>query len=167
VLRGAPSSHTVLAAAAKYFLIEKLSGAARDAARQRAALGDAIAHQPAFVVAWAGEPDAWKLTLSLDVSPINEGVQVDRALQKLDPVVVDALFIERMMPGAKVETMVGAEDALAAKADAVVLLRALTIEQINHIADIGAVLPAGSTAFTPRVPPGLVSFVVDQDEDLV
>jgi len=167
VIRGAPTSQVVLAAARKHFIIEKLAGAAKDVAKQRAALADAIAHQPAFVVVWAAEPDAWKLTLSPDVSPINEGVQVDRALQKLDPVVADALFIERTMPGAKVETMVGAEDALAAKADAVVIMRALTVEQISHVADIAQVLPAGSTAFTPRLATGLVSFVIDPDEDLV
>jgi uncharacterized protein (DUF1015 family) len=167
VIRGAAPAQTVLAAARKHFIIEKLTGAAKDVAKQRAALADALAHQPVFVVVWAGEPDAWKLTLSPDISPSNEGVQVDRALQKLDPVVVDSLFIERTMPGAKLETMVGAEDALAAKADAVVIMRALTIEQISHVAAIGQVLPAGSTAFTPRLATGLVSFVIDPDEDLV
>jgi uncharacterized protein (DUF1015 family) len=167
VVRGAPPSQVVLAAARKHFIIDKLAGAANDVDKQRAALADAIAHQPAFVVVWAGEPDAWKLTLSPDVSPINEGVQVHRALQKLEPVVADALFVERMMPGAKIETLVSAEDALAAKADAVVIMRALTIEQISHVTDLGQVLPAGSTAFLPRLAAGLVSSIIDPDEDLV
>lgn len=167
VIRGAPASQVVLAAAKPHFIIEKLAGAAKDVARQRAALADVLAHQPAFVVVWAGEPDAWKLTLSPDVSPVNLGVQVHRALQKLDPIVADALFIERAMPGAKVETAVSAEDALAAKADAVVIMRPLTIEQISHVTELGQVLPAGSTAFLPKLATGLVASVIDPDEDLV
>jgi uncharacterized protein (DUF1015 family) len=167
VIRGAAPSQVALAAAAKHFLIEKLAGAARDAAKQQAALAVVLAHQPAFVVAWAGEPDAWKLTLSLDVSPINEGVQVHRALQRLEPVVADALFLERTMPGATIEMVAGAEAALSAKADAVVILRALTVEQISHVADIGQVLPAGSTAVAPGLAAGLVSSLIDPDEDLI
>jgi len=167
VIRGAPASQAVLAAAKKYFIIDKLAGAAKDAGKQRAALADTLAHQPAFVVAWAGEADAWKLTLSPDVSPINEGVQVHRALQKIDPVVADVLFIERTMPGAKVEPLASAEAALAAKADAVVIMRPLTLDQITHVTELGQVLPAGSTAFTPALAAGLVSSVIDPDEDLV
>jgi hypothetical protein len=167
VIRSATGSQAVLAAAKQYFVIEKLAGAANDLSKLRVALADTIAHQPAFVMAWSGEPDAWKLTLSPDVSPINAGVQVSRALQKLDPVVVDQLLVERTMPGAKLETVVTIEDALSAKADAVVLMRPLTIEQLNHIADLGQVLPAGSTAFVPKLATGLVSSVIDPDEDLV
>jgi uncharacterized protein (DUF1015 family) len=168
VIRGGATSQAALAAARKHFLIDKLVGAAKDPAKQRAALADTVAHQPAFVVAWAGEPDAWKLTLSPDISPISEGLQVERALQKLDPIVADQLFLERAMPGAKIETTSNLDEALAAKADAVVLMRPLTIDQITHtVADAGHVLPAGSTAFYPAVASGLVASVIDPDEDLV
>jgi len=166
-IRGATASQAALAAARPYFIIEKLAGAASDLAKQRAALADSLAHQPAFVVVWAGEPDAWKLTLSPDVSPVDAGVQVNRALQKLEPIVADQLFVERAMPGAKLETHLGADEAFAAKADAVVIMRPLSLEQINHVVEIGEVLPPGSTAFVPRLAPGLVSAVVDRDEDLV
>ncbi|HEX4417127.1 MAG TPA: DUF1015 family protein [Kofleriaceae bacterium] len=167
VIRGAPPSATVLAAAKRYFIIDKLAGAAKDLAKQQAALADQLAHQPAVIVTWAGEPDAWKLTLSPDISPVAEGVQAHRVLQKYDPVVADLLLIERTMPGAKVEPVVRAEDALAAKADAVMLLRSLTIEQLGHVTELGQVLPPGSTAFVPRLAPGLVSAVIDPDEDLL
>jgi uncharacterized protein (DUF1015 family) len=167
VVRGAPASPPVLAAARQHFIVEKLAGAARDAGKQRAALAETVAHQPAFVVVWAGEPDAWKLTLSPDVSPVNVGVQVNRAVQKIDPIVADALFIERAMPGAKVETVIGAEAALAAPADAVVIMRPLTIEQISHVTELGQLLPAGSTGFTPKLAAGLVGSLIDPDEDLV
>jgi uncharacterized protein (DUF1015 family) len=167
VIRGGAPSQTALAAAKRYFIIEKLAGAGKDVAKQRAALGDTVAHQPAFVVAWAGEPDAWKLTLSPDVSPINEGVQVHRALQRLLPIVADQMFVERAMPGAKVEVLSGGDDPLAAKADAVLVMQPMTVEQINHLADIGQIVPTGSTAFHPRLASALVSSVIDPDEDLV
>jgi len=166
VLRGAGASQAVLAAAKSHFIIEKLAGAGKDAAKQRAALAETVAHQPAFVVAWASEPDAWKLTLSPDVSPTAAGVQVHRALQKLDPIVVDRLFIERLLPQAKVETAASVEDAFAAKAEAVVIMRPLTVEQISHVTELGQVLPAGSTAVQPRLAPSLIAGVIDPDEDL-
>lgn len=166
VVRGASTSAAVLAAAKQHFIIDKLAGAAKDVVKQRAALADTVAHQPAFVVVWAGESDAWKLTLSPEISPINEGVQVHRALQKFEPIVADALFLQRAMPGAKIETVASAEDALAAKADVVVIMRPLAIEQISHVSELGQVLPPGSTAFTPRLATGLVGSLVDPDEDL-
>jgi hypothetical protein len=167
VIRGAVARDPALAIARKYFVIDRLAGAAGDLARIRAALADTIAHQPAFVVVWPGEPDAWKLTLSPDISPVAEGVPVHRALQKLDPVVADQLFLDRAMPAAQRECVVSAEAALAARPDAVVILRPLTIEQINHVVELGQVLPAGSTAFHPPLAHGLVSAIIDPDEDLV
>jgi hypothetical protein len=170
VIRGAATSQAALEAARKYFVIDRLAGAAGDLAKLRAALADTIAHQPAFVVVWPGELDAWKLTLSPDISPVAEGVQVHRALQKLDPVVVDQLFLDRAMPGAQREFVVSAEAALAAKPQpggALVIMRPLTIEQISHVVELGQVLPAGSTAFHPPLAHGLVSAIVDPDEDLV
>jgi uncharacterized protein (DUF1015 family) len=167
VIRGGPTSQAALAGAKRYFIIEKLAGAGKDFAKQRAALGDTLAHQPAFVVAWSGEPDAWKLTLSPDVSPTTEGVQVHRALQRLAPVVADQLFLERVMTGAKVEALAGGEDPLAAKADAALIMQPLTVEQINHIAEVGQVMPTGWTAFHPRLAPVVVAAVIDPDEDLV
>ena len=167
VIRGGPSSQAALAAAKRYFIIEKLAGAGSDLARQRAALGDSVAHQPAFVVAWRGEPDAWKLTLSPEISPLNEGVQVHRALQRLTPVVADQMFVERVLTGAKLEALAGGEDPLAAKADAVLVLQPLTVEEINHVAAIGEVVPTGSSALHPRVAQGLVAAVIDPDDDVV
>jgi uncharacterized protein (DUF1015 family) len=167
VIRGAPPRDAALAAARPHFLVERLAGASADAGKLRAALADTVAHQPAFVVVWPGEPDAWKLTLAPEVAPISEGVTVHRALQKYDPVVVDQLFLARAMPGAKIETVTSIEDGLAAKPGALVILRPLTSEQIGHVAELGQLLPAGSTAFTPELAPGLVTSLVDPDEDVV
>jgi len=166
-IRGGPPSEVALAAARPYFIVEKLAGAARDLTRQRAALAETVAHQPGFVIAWATEPDAWKLTLSPDVSPVNAGVAVNRALQRLEPIVADQLFVERALPGARLEHPASAEEAFAGKPDAVLTMRPLTVEQIIHIVELGEVLPTGSTGFAPRLAPGLVSAIVDPDEDLV
>ena len=160
----------VLAAAKPHFIVEPIPGAAEDVGKIFAALKQTIAHQPAFVLALAGEPDAWKLTLSPDVSPYAEGVTVHRALQKLDPVVVDNLFIARAMPGIELATEADPSAAIAAlgkDAKAVIVMRPLTVEQIAHVDELGHLLPAGSTALYPPIASGLVSFAIDPDEDLV
>jgi hypothetical protein len=132
----------------------------RDAAAIDAALATTVAHQPAFVAAW--RDDAYKLTLSPDVSPVGEGVQAHRALQKYDPIVVDALFA-RAIPGATVTHTLDAGEALAA--ELALILRPLTIDQVTHASDLGELLPAGASAFAPAIAP-LITFEVN-DEELV
>lgn len=164
----AAKSDVVLATARTHFIVEKLPGAARDVAKQFAALRDSVAHQPAFVAVFAGEADAWKLTLSPDVSPVAEGVAIDRALQKHDPIVLHHMFIERALAGAQVTTDRDAEAALAAKdADLVLITRPLSVEQIAHVDELGGMLPPESTAFHPPIAVGLVSLPIEPDEDLV
>ncbi|HLL25741.1 MAG TPA: DUF1015 family protein, partial [Kofleriaceae bacterium] len=116
ILRGAKRAD--LAALGKLFIVDKLPGAATKLDLQFAALADAVAHQPAMVITFANEPDAWKLTLSPDVSPVAEGVSVHRALQKLDPIVIQHLVIERAFAKAEVTTATDATAALAQLANA-------------------------------------------------
>ncbi|MBA3393531.1 MAG: DUF1015 family protein [Deltaproteobacteria bacterium] len=167
VIRGAAKRETVFGALGTHFIVDKVTGAAKDVAKQFAALADTIAHQPAFIAVFAGEPDAWRLTLSPDVSPVAEGISVHRALQKLDPIVLQHLFLDRALPGAQVTTETNAEVALASGADLVLITRPLSVEQIAHVDELGGLLPAGSTAFHPPLARGLVSLVIDPDEDLV
>ncbi len=170
VIRGGAKREAVLGALGKLFIIDKLPGSAKDIGKLFAALADSVAHQPTFVVVFAGEADAWKLTLSPEISPIAEGVAVHRALQKLDPIAIQHLFIERALPQAQVTTEIDAATALAqlaSGADVVVITRPVAVEQIAHVDELGGLLPAGSTAFHPPVAPGLVSLVIDPDEDLV
>ena len=170
ILRGGASKRDqVLEAARGQFLVEKLAGAAKDAKKQRAALADTVAHQPALVLVFAGEPDAWKLTLSPDVSPTGSGVQVHRALQKYDPIILEHMFLPRAAPGATAETTLDHEAVLRAVeggADLGVIARPLTIEQIIHVDELGQTLPFGSTGFAPALA-NLVVYLVDPDEDLV
>jgi len=170
IVRGDHAHEAVLAAARAHFIVDKLEGAARDVGKQLAALATTVAHQPAFVVVFPGTPDAYKLTLSPDVSPFAEGVASHRALQKLDPVVVDGLFVGRAMVGAQVTTTTSLPDALAALdtgAAAILVMRPLSVEQIAHVDELGQLLPAGSTAFHPPIAPKLIAMPIDPDEDLV
>ena len=155
----------VLEAAKKYFIVEKLAGAAKEPAKHRAALADSLAHQPTFVCVFAGDPDAWKLTLSPDVSPVNEGVQTHRALQKYEPVVLELL----MPKGLPLETTIdhlALLDAVDKGAEMGVVMRPLTLEQIVHADELGVVLPASADAFPPTLE-NLVAFQIEPDEDVV
>ena len=171
ILRGLEAKgEAALAPAKVHFIIEKLAGAAKDLGKLQGALGDTVAHQPAFVVVFAGEADAWKLTLKPDVSPTAEGVAVDRAIQKLDPIAIQHMFLGRVMPKARVSTETDAQAALAALgagAEAVLVTRPVSVSQIVLVGDHDQLLPAGSTAFHPPIAPGLISMVIDPDEDLV
>jgi uncharacterized protein (DUF1015 family) len=160
---------TVLDAAKQFFIVDKLTGGGKDIARQESALADTVAHQPAFVCVFAGDADAWKLTLKPDVSPVNEGVAVHRALQKYEPVVLEQMFLKRFVPGATVTTELDAaavHAAVAGGAQLGVIMRTLTLDQAIHADEVGALLPFGSTAFLPKLA-NMVAFFVDPDEDLV
>ncbi|HEY1555179.1 MAG TPA: DUF1015 family protein [Kofleriaceae bacterium] len=169
LVRGAGKREAVLDAAKQHFLVEKLAGAAKDIGQQHKALADTVAHQPAFVALFAGDPDAWKLTLSPDVSPTAAGVQIHRALQKYDPVVIQALFLARVAPGIPHETVTDAAAVIRAVQAGVelgVIARPLTIDQIVHVDELGQLLPFGSTAvYSPLA--NLVAYLVDPDEDLL
>jgi uncharacterized protein (DUF1015 family) len=164
IVRTGAKRDAVLEAAKRCFIVEKLAGAANDAAKQRAALGDALAHQPTFVAVFAGEPDAWKLTLSPDVSPAAEGIQIHRALQKYDPVVLELL----MPKGVALETTIdhlALLDAVGKGAEMGVVMRPLTLDQIVHADELGQLLPARADVFPPELE-NLVSFQIDRDEDV-
>jgi len=170
IVTGGAKRDAVLAALGTRFIVDKLAGAAKDLGAMFRALGDTVAHQPAFVAVFAGEPDAWKLTLAPDVSLAAEGLAVHRALQKLDPYAIQHAFLERAVPQAQVSTTTDAAAALARLgngADLVLITRPLSVEQIAHVDELGGLLPAGSTAFHPPLARGLVGLVIDPDEDLV
>lgn len=173
VVRGAGiAASELLAQLAGPFVIDKLPGAAADLATMLGALRETVAHQPVFVLAFAGEPDAWKLSLKHDASAAGTaaGKQLDRALHKLEPVVLQHLILARLATGAQAVTEVDAAAALAALgagADLVVLARPVPLQTLLQLADGGHRLPAGSSAVYPPIAPGMVSLPIDPDEDLV
>jgi hypothetical protein len=169
VIKGAGKRDELLEKAKKHFIVEKLPGVAAQSDKLLAALGESLAHQPVFVAVFAGEPDAYKLTLSPDVSPVHEGVAVDRALAKLDANVVEHLFVQRHLAGATITTDPDAKQALAALgsgADLVLLVRPTSIKEIAHVDELNQTLPPSSTAIYPPAAQ-LVAMIIDPDEDLV
>jgi uncharacterized protein (DUF1015 family) len=153
----------ILAQAKRAFIIEKVS---RDPAKLGASLAETLAHQPAFAIAFAGEPDAYKLTLSPDISLVAEGVSVNRALQKLDPIVTETFFAARFMPGATLHAELDLAAAFAAEADAVIATRPVPLDQILYADELGQLMPEKATSFVPQLA-NLVSYSIDPDEDLV
>jgi uncharacterized protein (DUF1015 family) len=160
---------SVLEAAQRYFIIDKVPAAANDTGKIRAALAETVAHQPAFVALFAGDADAWKLTLRPEVSPVGEGVAIHRAIQKLDPVVVEHVFLSRVLRTAASISELDAESVVKAVEGGAALglvMRPLPLEQVLHADELGALLPFGSTAFHPPLA-NLIAFVIDPAEDLV
>ena len=153
----------VLAAADRYFIVDKVP---RKIEKIRAALADTLAHQPAFGAVFGGDSDAYVLTLKPDVSVVGEGIEVHRALQKYDPIVVDQLFMARCAPGATAVTELDVVKVMATDADLGLIARPLGVEQILHVDELGQTLPFGSTAFVPPVA-NLLALPIDPDEDLV
>ena len=159
----------VLTAAKQYFIVDKLAGGAHDLVRQESALADVVGHQPAFIAVFAGDVDAYKLTLKPEVSPVYEGISVHRALQKYAPIVIEHLFLARCTPGATSTTEREPAAVLAAVeggAQLGLVINTLTLEQVIHVDELNALLPFGSTAFAPPLA-NLVSLFIDPDEDLV
>src|SRR6185312_512664 len=168
ILKTGITRDALLQAAKPYFIVDKLAGAAKDVAKQRAALADTVAHQPTFVALFAGDPDAYKLTLSPDVSPVAEGVAVHRALQKYDIVVLDHLLLKGAPAETKPETSIdqlAVVDAVDKGAAAGILMRPMTLEQVVHADELGQVLPASADAFPPTLA-DLVRFPIDPNEDV-
>lgn len=159
----------VLAAARPYFIIDVLAGAAKDPATQLASLADTVAHQPAFVATFAGDADAYKLTLSPDVTPTALGAEVHRGIQKYVPVIVDHVFRPKAAPSGTWQTTLDPAAVVAAVGDGAsigIVMKPLSVEQVTHADELGALLPFGSTAFHPEVA-RVITYVVDRDEDLV
>jgi hypothetical protein len=159
----------VIAAALPFFIVEPIVGAANDLGKQLASLQSTIAHQPAFVATFAGDPDAYKLTLSPDVSPAALGSGVHRAIQKYDSVIVEHVFRAKAAPSGTWQTVLDPAAVVAEVAGGASLglvLKPLSIDQISHANDQGALLPPGSTSFHPQLA-RLIAYIVDPDEDLL
>jgi hypothetical protein len=112
--------------------------------------------------------DAYKLTLKPDVTLAGEGIDVHRAIQRYDPVVLDQLFVRRVLHTNSTTSTDAAAvlDAVKAGAAVGVIARPVPLSEVLHADEVGALLPFGSTAFHPPLAT-LFAFVVDPDEDLV
>lgn len=181
----------VLAKAARYFSIQKVEGLAGSAVRLAQTIDQWTSTQAGFALAFAGLPDVWLLTLLPAIAPREEGVVGHPAVTRLDPIVIEELFLRRVLgkpalpstppaasttdsaepgewPVAVVHTATHALAALTAKtAWMAVLARPLPMQQVVHVADLGQELPPHSTHFFPPLLGGLAMLRLTADEDLM
>lgn len=107
----------VLARAARYFSVTKLPGLAQSASKLAKVIDEWTAPQACFALAFPGSPDVWQLSLLPAVSPRDEGIVGHPAVTKLDPWVIEELFIKRVL-GKPEATAVAPAAASAAPAAA-------------------------------------------------
>jgi uncharacterized protein (DUF1015 family) len=168
-----------LAGVSKYFRVDKIAGAARDAAKVRDALSNAFGHAAAVAAVFPGDPDAYLLTLDPHVDPAAEGMSGHKAVIRLDVAVLHGLVMERVLGISKeaqeaqtnlkyVKDTAKTLDLIAAGEGQVgLLMNPPTLDQVKHVADLGEVMPQKSTYFFPKLASGLILMPVDADEDLV
>lgn len=87
----------VLSRAARYFQVTKLAGLAQSPVKLAKVIDEWTAPQACFALAFPGSPDVWQLTLLPAVSPREEGVLGHPAVMKLDPWVIEELFVKRVL----------------------------------------------------------------------
>jgi uncharacterized protein (DUF1015 family) len=156
VIRGGPSRLDVLTEAKRYFAIERIAGAADNFAKQRTALAE-LGTQQGFLALFPDDPDAWRLALLPSVT-------VDAA-QKIDPVIVEDVFLARVVPRTKSRSVLEPSTVVKAVEDGAigVLLRPITLEQMLRADETGDLLPFGSTGFVPALA-RLVTYLIDPRE---
>ena len=155
VLRGGTSRAEVLTAAQQFFAYDRIEGAAEDFAKQREALAG-LGDDRGFLALFPDDPDAWRLRLL-------PGISVGGA--KIDTVVLENLFIPRVVPGAQARSVVEPSTVTRAVADGAIglIMRPTALEHALRAEESGELLPFGSTAFLPPLA-RLVTFLIDPNE---
>lgn len=158
VVRGAGSRLDVLTAAKPFFTIDRVAGAADNVAKQRAALAE-LGAQQGFLALFPDDPDAWRLTLLPSVT-------VESA-QTIDPVVIEEVFLARVVPGSKARSVLEPSTVIKAVEDGGLglILRPITLEHVLRAGELGELLPFGSTAFQPPLA-RLVTYLIDPADGL-
>jgi len=93
-------------------------------------------------------------------------------VQKYDAVVLEHLLFGRVLAGQSApawDSTIDATYVVAAVGGGTplgIVTRPMTLDQITHADEVGALLPAHTTAFPPTIA-HCVAFVVDPNEDLV
>jgi uncharacterized protein (DUF1015 family) len=166
--------------AREYFVIEPVPGGAKDAAAAAAALADVPGHQPAMVVAFAGETDALRLMLDAHVNPQTLGAGSNTVVARQPVSILHALVFDRILGlspaahegGQNVRHAHDAGAALAAlggdnPAQAAFILPPPTADVLLNVTQSGDTLPPRASWLHPPIAPGIVMSVIDPDEDLL
>jgi len=173
------SKATLLERVKEFFAVEKLAGAAGDAARVREAIANTPSHQPAFAAVFPGDPDAWILTLDPHVNPAQLGIHGHATLLRLDVTLLHGLVLERVLGISQAaqaaqtnlryvkDTAKLLQQIAAGEGQVGFVMNAPKVADVRHVADAGEVMPQKSTYFYPKLASGLVMARVDPDEDLI
>ena len=173
------SPQRLLERAREHFIVERIAGAARDAARIRETIAITPAHQPSFAAVFPGDPDAWQLTLDPHVNPASLGLGAHPALLRLDVTLLHGLVLDRLLGITSAaqeaqtnlrylkDTAKTLDEIAAGKGQVAFVVNAAKVEHVRQIADAGEVMPQKSTFFYPKLASGLVMARVDPDEDLI
>jgi uncharacterized protein (DUF1015 family) len=166
-----------LARAREYFVIEPLPGGGQDAAVAEAALLDVPGHQPAMVVAFPDEPDAYRFILDAHVNPQALGAGSHPVVAKQPVAVLHGIVFDRILglaPAAhegagnvRHASDAGAALAGLARAQAAFILPAPTADIMLNVTQVGDTLPPRSSWLHPPLAPGLVMSAIDPDDDLL
>jgi len=158
VVRGPKSRMEVLTAAKAYFELERIPGAAANVGKQQAALAQ-LGDRCGFLALFANDPDAWRFALLPNVK-ISAG-------QQIDPIVVEEVFMGRVVAGAKARSVLEPATVLKAVNDGAVglILRPISLANVLRADETGELLPFGSTAFCPTLA-RLVTYLIDPNEQL-
>ncbi|MBZ0231247.1 MAG: DUF1015 domain-containing protein, partial [Deltaproteobacteria bacterium] len=163
-----------------YFVVEPLPGGGTDADVAEAALADIPGHQPAMVVAFAGEPDAFRFVLDAHVNPQALGAGNHPVVAKQPVAVLHGVVFERILGlspaqhegGGNVRHATDARAALAAlaepgRAQAAFILPPPTADVLLNVTQSGDTLPPRASWLHPPLAPGIVMSPLDPDEDLL
>jgi len=169
----------LLERARAYFQVERLPGAARDAARIRDAIAHTPGHQPSFAAVFPGDADAWQLTLDPHVNPASVGLGGHAAVLRLDVTLLHGLVLDRILGISAAaqeaqtnlrylkDTAATLAEIAAGRGQAAFLVNPGRVEQVKQVADAGEVMPQKSTFFYPKLASGIVMAKVDPEEDLL
>jgi uncharacterized protein (DUF1015 family) len=163
--------------AREYFDIEPLPGGGKDPAIAEGALVDIPGHQPAMVVAFPGEADAFRFVLDAHVNPQQLGAGTHPVVAKQSVSVLHGIVFERILGlapaahegGGNVRHANDAASALAglARAQAAFILPPMTADVLLNVTQVGDSLPPRASWLHPPLAPGIVMSPIDPDEDLL
>jgi uncharacterized protein (DUF1015 family) len=158
VVRGPKGRMDVLTAAKPFFEYERVPGGAVNSGKQQAALAE-LGDRCGFLALFPNDPDAWKLALLPSVK-VNAG-------QRIDPIVVEDVFLGRVVQGAKARSVLEPATVVKAVSDGAVglILRPIALANVLRADETGELLPFGSTAFCPPLA-RLVTYLIDPNEQL-
>ncbi|MEZ4359987.1 MAG: DUF1015 domain-containing protein [Kofleriaceae bacterium] len=94
---GAIPADELLARAAPLFAVTKLAGLAQHPEKVARTLDGWTEPQASFALAFPGQPDLWQLTLLPSVDPREHGLVGHPTVTRLDPPIIEELFLRRVL----------------------------------------------------------------------